>query len=365
MNTNRLHMHAKILIIDDEESNVQLLDTLLKQTGYKNILTTTDPTLAADLCLHYKPDLVLLDLNMPVMDGFEVLKALQCIETKSYVPVMIITAKTDDHSRLKALDLGAMDFLSKPFNMIEVKTRIRNLLEVRLLHKELQSQNEILEQKLHESSRSVRHDQLEIVQLLSQAAEFRDNATGKHTVRVSYYSEIIAHQYGLPHDECELIITASALHDIGILGVPESILLKSDNVTAEEYKCIQTHTTIGAKLLEHATSKILTTARVIALTHHERWDGTGYPYGLSGHDIHLYGRITAIADTFDALTSSRPYRQAWSSDDALEEIERGRGTNFDPELVDIFFQAVPRLLAIREKYADDEPSDDVAYCEHG
>lgn len=357
MATSKHHIRARILIIDDEELNIKLLEALLKQAGYKNILSCTDPTLAMDLYAQYKPDIVLLDLSMPVRNGFEILQDLQQFENDSYIPVMVLSANTDDNSRLKALELGAMDFLNKPFHKLEVMTRIRNMLEVRLLHRELKDQNIILEEKVAERTKALRDSQLEIVQRLGLASEFRDNETGQHIIRMSYYSEIIARHYGLPAAECELILNASPMHDIGKLGVPDAILLKPARLSREEFSCMQAHTTIGAQLLGDAHSEITETARLIALTHHEKWDGSGYPNALSGEKIPLYGRIVAIADVFDALTSIRPYKRAWSVEDALEEIKRSRGSHFDPELVDVFVAALPEILEIKKKYSDELPEN--------
>lgn len=357
MAANKQHIQARILILDDEELNINLLERLLKQAGYKNILGSTDPTLATTLYSQYKPDLVLLDLNMPIMDGFEILRRLQDIEIDSYIPVMVLSANADDESRLKALDLGAMDFLNKPFNKLEVLSRIRNMLEVRLLHKELRHQNEYLEERIAERTKAVRDSQLEIVQRLGLASEFRDNETGKHIIRMSYYSEIIARHHGLSPAECDLILNASPMHDIGKLGIPDSILLKPAKLTREESTQMQSHTIIGANLLEDARSGITDAAQIIALSHHEKWDGSGYPHGLSGNDIPLHARIVAIADVFDALTSVRPYKRAWTVNDAVEEVKQTSGTHFDPVLVEKFIQALPEILEVKEKYSDELPGD--------
>lgn len=344
---------AKILLIDDEELNIQLLRTLLAKEGYTDIVSTTDPLQAAVLYTVHQPDLVLLDLNMPDMDGFEVLETLSRLEQNSYLPVMVLSAQADNDSRLRALKLGAKDFLNKPFNRLEVLTRIQNMLEVRLLHKKLRKQNEELEHVVAERTRALRESQLEIVQRLGLASEFRDNETGQHIIRMSYYSFILAQQFGLPEKECELILNSSPMHDIGKLGIPDSILLKPGKLTNEEFRIMQNHTTIGGNLLESARSEVTEAARIIALTHHEKWDGSGYPANLKGEDIPLYGRIVAVADVFDALTSVRPYKPAWSVDKAIAEIMRCSGTQFDPKLVASFSKAVPKLLEVKSQYADD------------
>ena len=355
------YFSARILIIDDEEFNIKLLETFLKQAGYKNILSTQQPAIATDLYLQYQPDLVLLDLNMPVMDGFEVMSEFQKLEKDSYLPVMVLSANTEEDSRLRALNAGAKDFINKPFCKTEVMMRIRNMLEVRLLHKKLCQHNENLEEQVAMRTRELRDSQLEIVQRLGLASEFRDNETGQHIIRMSYYSKIIAQQIGLAAEESELILNASPMHDIGKLGIPDAILLKPGKLTNDEFETMKLHTTIGAQLLEDGRSDIIDAARTIALSHHEKWDGTGYPAGLAGNDIHLYGRIVAIADVFDALTSVRPYKRAWSVQDALHEIKRTSGSHFDPEIVEHFIKAFPTILEIKAAYADDESDSCLNY----
>lgn len=353
--------NAKILIIDDEEFNIELLEAFLKQAGYKNILSTSDPTITPDLYREYKPDLVLLDLNMPVMDGFAVMAELRNLEKESYLPVMVLSANTDEGSRVNALNAGAKDFLNKPFSGTEVMTRIRNMLEVRLLHKKLCHQKENLEEQIAVRTKQLRDSQLEIVQRLGLASEFRDNETGQHIIRMSYYSKLLAQQYGLSSQECELILNASPMHDIGKLGIPDSILLKPGKLTREEFEIMKTHTTIGSQLLEDGKSDIMDAARTIALNHHEKWDGTGYPNSIAGENIPIYGRIVAIADVFDALTSVRPYKAAWSVEDAYIEIKRLSGTYFDPELVNHFSRIFPDILEIKSMYADEDESDNLLF----
>jgi len=355
MPAENLQLSSKILLIDDEPLNIKLLEKYLKQTGYKNILSTQNSAIAVELYSQYQPDLVLLDLNMPTMDGFQILECLQRIETKSYVPVMVLTANTDDESRLRALEAGAKDFINKPFSKIEVMTRIRNMLEVRVAHKKLQQQNKILEQKVNERTQELRDSQLEIVQRLGLASEYRDNETGQHIIRMSYYSKVLAEHIGLSPKECELILNASPMHDIGKLGIPDAILLKPGKLTKEEFTVMQTHASIGSRLLEDARSPIVELARIIAMSHHEKWDGSGYPKGLKGEEIPLVGRIVAITDVFDALTSIRPYKPAWSIEDAIAEIKRSSGTHFDPEIVKHFIEALPEIIEISQTYADNPP----------
>lgn len=344
--------NAKILIIDDDALSVQMLELLMRKAGYSDIIGTTDPTQASALYSRHYPDLVLLDLNMPVMDGFEVLKALSRMERRSYLPVMVLTAETDDETRLKALDLGAKDFLAKPYSHVEALLRIKNMLEVRLLHQQLRDQNRTLEEKVRQRTRELRETQLEIVQRLGLAAEYRDNETGQHIVRMSLYSEALARAYGLGETDCELILYASPMHDVGKIGISDTILLKPGKLTEEEFAIMKTHTTIGAKVFDGNNSKLLETARTIALSHHERWDGNGYPQGLKGEDIPLFGRIVSICDVFDALTSDRPYKKAWPVDEAVAEIVRQSGRQFDPRLVSVFEEILPEILAIKDAHLD-------------
>ncbi len=361
MPDSSLHKSAKILIVDDEQLNIKLLEVFLKQAGYRNILSTTDATNTQNLYQEHQPDLVLLDLNMPSMDGYEVMARLQELEQDSYLPVMVLSANTDEESRVKALNAGAKDFLNKPFSASEVMTRIRNLLEVRLLHKRLCQQKLSLEEQVTIRTKQLRDSQLEIVQRLGLASEFRDNETGQHIIRMSYYSKLLAEQHGLPGEECELILNASPMHDIGKLGIPDSILLKPGKLTDDEFKVMKTHTTIGAQLLENGKSDVMEAARNIALNHHEKWDGTGYPNNLAGEAIPIYGRIVAIADVFDALTSDRPYKTAWSVEHAVAEIQHMSGKHFDPALVSDFSKIIPDVLEIKNKYADEAEPENLLY----
>jgi putative two-component system response regulator len=351
MPTPNIHA-APILILDDEELNIDHLKLLLKRAGFGNVHGVTDSRRALPAYRDLRPDLVLLDLNMPHIDGFGVLEQLRAIEEESYVPVMVLTAQSDRDSRLRALDAGARDFLSKPFDAIEAVTRIRNLLEVRVLHRQVLSHNRALEEAVQARTAELRTSQLEVVQRLCRAAEYRDNETGLHILRMSHYSALLAREYGMTADECEMILNASPMHDVGKIGIPDQILLKPGKLDAEEWRVMQTHTTIGAELLAQHNSAVVELGRTIALTHHEKWDGSGYPQGLSGENIPLAGRVVAVCDVFDALTSERPYKRAWSVEEAVAEITRCSGTHFDPRLVTLFNRILPGMLAIRERYRD-------------
>lgn len=345
-------LQAKVLIVDDQPANVMLLEKMLRAEGYANVSTTTDPLLVADLYRQHGFDIVLLDLNMPQMDGFAVMAQLQLLEQGSYVPILVLTAQADMATRFRALESGAKDFLTKPFDRLEVLMRIRNMLEVRLLHNQVREQNLLLEQRVQARTLELTETRLEIVRRLGRAAEYRDNETGLHIIRMSKYSELIGRSAGLDGRQCEMLLNASPMHDIGKIGIPDRILLKPGKFEPEEWEIMKTHAAIGCEILSGHPSELMEMARVIAESHHEKWDGSGYPHGLRGEDIPLVGRIVALADVFDALTSERPYKKAWSMEDALQYIEDNRGKHFDPTLVGAFRSVLPGVLAIKEAHAE-------------
>ena len=352
MITHQQYLAAKILIVDDQPPNVLLLETILKTAGYINVRSTTDSREVALLYAEIQPDLLLLDLNMPHVDGFELLEQLSMLERENYIPVLVLTAQTDRSSRLRALQLGAKDFLTKPFEQAEVLMRIRNILEVRLLHKAIAEQNRVLEEKVQERTIELHETQTEIVRRLARAAAYRDGDTRLHVFRMSRFAAHLGRAAGLSEEECDLMLQTTPMHDIGKIGIPDAILLKPEKLTPEEWEIMQTHTTIGADLLSGSQSPLLQMAHTIALTHHENWDGTGYPKGLREENIPLAGRICAICDTFDTLTSERPYKKAWSVEEALAEIDRVSGTQFDSRLVTLFKQIFPEILEIKQQYSD-------------
>ncbi len=361
MVTGKDFWDSKILIVDDLSENVRLLESLLKSVGYQNIETTTDPREVLGLYKKSKPDLVLLDLNMPHLNGFQVMEQLLAIEKDSYVSIMILTAQSDQASRIKALDSGAQDFLSKPFDLIEVKLRIKNMLEIKYLNKQVFQNNQNLEKAVHERTLELQERSLELeetrmetIYRLGRAAEFRDNDTGMHVVRMSRFSEKLAQGFGLDKNECDLILNASPMHDVGKIGIPDRVLLKPGKLNAEEWEVMKTHSAIGAQILSRGTHTLTKMAKTIALCHHEKWDGSGYPNGLSGTNIPLPARIVSIADCFDALTSERPYKTAWSVEDAVKEMDRVTGACFDPELMKVFHQILPEILKLKDELPDGE-----------
>jgi putative two-component system response regulator len=342
---SRTFRNARILIVDDEPGNVEVLRRLLERSGFHRLETTTDPREAASLYVRVRPDLILLDLHMPELDGLAVMDELNEIAEASYLPILVLTGDITPEARREALSRGAKDFVSKPFDPDEVLLRIRTLLETRFLYLQIQSHNQMLEAKVRERTRELEGAQIEIIERLARAAEFRDDNTGQHTERVGQMAALLARQLGLPDMQVALIRRAAPLHDVGKIGVPDTILLKLGRLTAEEFAVVRTHTTIGARILSGSRFPILRLAEEIAFNHHERWDGDGYA-GIAGDAIPLAGRIVAVADVFDALTQKRPYKPAWPVEEALAEIDRQRGRMFDPALVDVFLRVIEGELRV-------------------
>ncbi len=343
---------ANILIIDDESINIEIIEEILKLHGFQYLTSTTEPEQAISLYQQNPPDLVLLDLKMPHLSGFEVMQKFQQTELNILPPILVLTGMHDRETRLKALANGARDFITKPFDGEEVYRRVRNLLEMFLAHKEIYSHTESLEQTLAERTRTLLDTQREIIEKLGAAAEYRDTETAAHTIRVGHYAYTLAKALGLSEKEAEQLKLAAPLHDIGKIGIPDKILLKPGKLDADEWVMMQQHARIGFDMLHSANCNLLKTAGVIALSHHEKWDGTGYPEGLKETDIHLFGRITAVADVFDALLMERPYKKAWPLDKVLALFDEESGKQFDPELVSIFTTKLSNFLEIRNKYTD-------------
>ena len=329
---------SRILIVDDQPSNVMLLEGILQEEDFTSYRSITDSREVLPTFLDYLPDLILLDLQMPYLDGFAVMKQLQaCIAPGDFLPILVLTADITSDTKRRALSEGALDFLTKPLDATEVVLRIKNLLQTRSLHLQLQKQNKILDEKVRARTAELEASQVEILERLALAAEYRDDDTGQHTKRVGETAAQIAEALGWPPTEVELIRRAAPLHDVGKIAIPDSILLKPGKLTREEFECMKTHARLGAEMLSGGGFPLLQLAEQIALTHHERWDGTGY-LGLREEAIPMAGRIVAVSDVFDALTSERPYKKAWSRNEAIEEIQRQSGRQFDPHVVEIFLK---------------------------
>jgi len=346
------HEEASILIIDDEPANLKLLNKMLRSVGYNKLCLIQDPREVLKQYQQCRPDLILLDINMPHMDGFDVLNKLKELNDPLLPPIVVLTAQTGREYKLRALTEGARDFISKPFDQTELQARVRNLLDVHLAHRLMHDQKNVLDAMVRERTEELRHTRLQVIQRLGRAAEYRDNETGSHIIRMSQFSMLIAQIMGLSQDQCDLILHASPMHDIGKIGIPDHILLKPGKLDPDEWEIMKGHSLIGATLLEGDDSALIQMARSIALTHHEKWDGSGYPRGLAGPDIPIEGRIVAIADVFDALTSERPYKKAWSVEDAVNLIRDGANSHFDPRIVECFLEVLPEILVVRTQYSD-------------
>ena len=336
---SRTFRNARILMVDDEEANIEILRRTLSRAGFWRLESTQDSREAASLYVRHRPDLILLDLHMPHMDGLQVLDTLREIAEATYLPILILSGDLTPEARRDALSRGAKDFVNKPFQPDELLLRIKTLLETRFLYLEIQSQNQVLEAKVRERTRELVEAQIEIIERLAIAAEFRDDNTGQHTQRVGQMSALLARQLGLPDAQVSLIARAAPLHDVGKIGVPDTILLKIGKLTPAEFELVKQHTVIGARILSGGKFPLLRLAEDIAYSHHERWDGEGYA-GLRKTDIPLAGRIVAVADVFDALTQQRPYKPAWPVGEAIAEIDRQRERQFDPGVVEAFLRVM-------------------------
>jgi len=335
----------RILVVDDEPANVLALRALLESWGFDRIETTTDPADAIARCQAREPDLLMLDLHMPGLDGFGVMRRLRIRSRRSLsLPVLVLTADITPEIRRRALDAGARDFVTKPFDPEEVRLRVRNLLEIRELQLQQAAIEASLEARVRQRTVELDSARMEMLHRLALAAEFRDDRTGQHTQRVGRTARELAFLMDLPGEEVERVGLAAPLHDVGKIAISDAILLKPGALTPRERDVMQRHTLAGAQILRGSGSQLLRTAEQIALTHHERWDGAGYPHGMCGEEIPLAGRVVAVADVFDALTHERPYKPAWSIDRAVTTIVEDRGLRFDPEVVDAFMTLEHQVL---------------------
>jgi len=343
---------ATLLIIDDQEPNVHLLKRILQVEGFTQVVSTTDPREALALYQQHQPDLVLLDLNMPYLDGFAVLDQLKSAPATLAPNVLILTAQSEASIRIRALQSGARDFLSKPFDRQEVTSRIRNLLENHLLQKELHNQNKNLEALVEQRTAQVKETQIEALATLGKAAEFRDNETGMHVVRVGQITRLLAKAAGLDESMQEMLFLAAPMHDIGKIGIPDGVLLKPGKLDPDEWAIMLTHAAKGAEILRGQTAPVMALASEIAISHHEKWDGSGYPNGLAGEAIPLSGRLVAIADVFDALTSVRPYKKAWPLEEVYAFFQEQSGKHFDPNLIALLERNWTAMIDIKTRFAD-------------
>ena len=354
--TNR----SEILIVDDTAANIEVLSGLLEDYRLR---AATDGHAALHLARQFPPDLVLLDVMMPGMDGFEVCRRLRADPATAEVPVIFITSLYDMRSETMAFAVGGVDYIIKPFNAPVVRARVRTQLELKnasdILRREkagLAARVEARTSELQAALDRLRGSAVDTVLRLGLAAEFRDDQTGRHVLRMAHYSVAVARELGWLPENLDLLFHAALMHDIGKLALPDSILHKTGPLDLEEWAVMKRHPLVGARILSRSDSDILKLAEIVALTHHEKWDGSGYPHGLEGEDIPLVGRIVAICDVFDALTVCRPYKEALAFDVACMIVRQGSGNHFDPAVVRAFFAAETEVLRIHDLYGDDSPN---------
>ncbi len=351
-----------ILVVDDEDSNLRLMKAILTAWNYRVELAVNGlEALAKTRAL--EPEIVLLDVMLPDIDGFEVATRLKSDPDLAGIPVVMVTALTSKEDRVKALEAGADDFLSKPVDRAELQARVRSLIQVRAYHRHMKEYQTRLESEVARKTRELKEyiEKLRIAYLdtihrLSRAAEYRDQETYQHIVRMGYLSAAIARQLGFSEEDVDTMLCAAPMHDVGKIGIPDRILLKPGKLTEAERKLMEEHTIIGGRILEKPLNPYTEWARVIALTHHERWDGTGYPRRLEGENIPLIGRIVAVADVFDALTSRRPYKEPFPLDVSFDIVKGARGSHFDPRVVDAFLEIKDEVVRIKEQFSDDDES---------
>ncbi|WP_319763305.1 HD domain-containing phosphohydrolase [Maridesulfovibrio sp.] len=352
-----MERRRKILVVDDEPHNIVLLEGILTKLGYE-VVSSENAVVALEK-LDRTFDLVLSDVMMPVMNGFEFVAKIRENEETQDIPVIMVTTLSQKDDRLKAVSVGANDFITKPIDLVELRIRTESMLkqksqqdEIKSFQSDLHAMVENRTAELREALAKLDEAHVETIHHLCAAAEYKDEDTADHLIRMAEYSRIIAAEIGLDKKTVQLIHTSSPMHDIGKIGIPDSILLKPGKLDLEEWDIMKSHPIIGGKILSMGSSDYINMGAVIALSHHEKWNGSGYPSGLSGEKIPFPGRICAIADVFDALTSRRPYKEPFSVEKSLEIMKEGRGTHFDPQLIDVFFDKLDDILEILESSAD-------------
>ncbi|NOH80687.1 two-component system response regulator [Vibrio sp. RE86] len=334
-----------VLVVDDIPDNIHTLSGVLSD-DYRIKAATSGLKALQIATSSPKPHLILLDIMMPEMDGYEVCEKLKSDPRTSDIPVIFVTAKAEVVDEQKGFEMGAVDYITKPISPPIVLARVKT-------HIALHDQNLSLAQQVRERTAQLEKTRLEVIQRLGRAAEYKDNETGMHVIRMSHYSKILAEQLDVSKRWVELVFQASPMHDIGKIGIPDAVLRKPGKLDGDEWEVMQTHVKIGADIIADSDSLLLQMAQEIALYHHEKWDGSGYPHGLKGEEIPLSARIVAIADVFDALTSERPYKKAWPIEKAIAVLEQDAGTHFDPNLVPIFIQQMDKILEIKDSFKDE------------
>jgi len=333
-----------ILVVDDIPENIDVLSGVLRK-DYKVKAALNGERALRIAAGDPHPDIILLDIMMPAMDGYEVCERLKSDPATAKIPVIFVTAKTEVADEQRGFKLGAVDYIAKPISPALVRARVRTQLA-------LYDQSRELERMVRERTEELVETRMEIIRRLGRAAEYKDNETGLHVIRMSHYSRLIAEALSDDEEWVDLVFNAAPMHDIGKIGIPDSILLKKSRLNDDEWHIMRQHPAYGAEIIGEHDFPLMRMARDIALTHHEKWNGSGYPNGLEGEAIPLPGRIIAVADVFDALTTERPYKQAWSVEDAVKLIDEEAGTHFDPQLVPIMHSALPEFLDIKERYEE-------------
>ncbi len=339
---------ANILVVDDTPENIDLLVEILKD-DYKVRAAISGEQALKIARLAEAPDLILLDIMMPGIDGFEVCRILKEDPTTCHIPIIFVTAKITTSDETKGLSLGAVDYITKPISPPIVSARVKT-------HIALYDQNRELDRKVRQQTRDLHDTRLKIIRRLGRAAEFKDDNTGLHVIRMSHYAQILGAAAGMSEAMADLMLDAAPMHDIGKIGIPDSILQKPGPLNGSEWRIMKTHTQMGQDIIGDDDSALLKLASTVAISHHEHWDGSGYPHGLAGQDIPIAGRIVAVADVFDALTSIRPYKDSWSVEDALNYLQQHAGTQFDAKLVSLFIDNIDKILSIKEQYRDQRTS---------
>src|SRR6188508_2094700 len=342
-----------VMVVDDQSTGRAILEQVVRSLDERVVVEGfARPVDAVVWATRHVADLVLVDYMMPDMDGIELVRRLRSLPGYEHVPMVMVTVHDDRKVRYAALDAGITDFLTKPVDARECLARCRNLLTLRRQQLALEDRRRLLEHMVEDATREVKEREKETLLRLARAGEFRDEETGYHLIRMSRYSRLIANALALERDEAETIELAAPLHDIGKIGIPDGILLKPARLDETEWSTMQRHPVIGHEILKGSASKYVRMGALIALGHHERYDGKGYPSGLDGDHIPLCARIVAVADVYDALTSVRPYKKAWKSDEALDYIKAQRGKHFDPRLVDAFLGVSERVLEVQRDLQD-------------
>ena len=344
----------KILVVDDAASNLDVYQSVLQGIPEIEVMALTSSLVALQWAAKNDPDLVIMNYDMPQMNGIELMEAFRKRRGMKDVPIIMITSPKDREIRVTALQRGADDFLEKPVDHFELLMRARNLLKLHDRTVSLESRAERLADDVRKATTEISRREMETIYRLTRAAEYRDKESHNHIVRMGHYCRLLAKKMGLPEERQELIGRAAPMHDVGKVSIPDRILLKRDRLTPMEWQVMMTHSRAGYEMLADSDSPLMKAGAEIALAHHEKFDGTGYPQRLRGDAIPLVGRIVAIADVFDALLSKRPYKPAWRLPDTLETLRRGKGTHFDPRLVDAFLDIMPEIQKVREDFADDE-----------